>query len=347
MSRPSRSSPRFSQAGTASSERAARLPSPCVDTDPSPWPRVTVVTPSYNQGQYLERTIRSVIGQGYPNLEYMIVDGGSTDGSVDIVRRYEPWLAYWVSEPDSGPAEAINKGLRRASGEILAWLNSDDVYHPGAVLAAVRALQAQDADLVCGRCRLISARGRLIDLYVPHLPVTSRSLLMIWEYHCAAPPQPTVFFRRAVPHQIGLLDEDLQYAFDHEYWLRALDDFRFVYSPDVWADYRIHPESKTGKGWRPFAREIGQILPRYWSRLSFRDRLKVRLLGRRRVRVRPYLDHAFDAYQEGNCREIGRWLHRAFWVDPTQLTKRGNLSIYRRYVMTTLSDLREVLNARF
>jgi len=316
-----------------------------VDTDLSQWPRITVITPSYNQGPYLERTIRSVLMQGYPNLEYLIIDGGSCDGSIDVIRKYEPWIDYWASEPDSGPAEAINKGLRRATGDILAWLNSDDVYHPGAVFAAVRALQAESAGLVCGQCRLVSPDGKLIDTYTPHLPVTSRSLLMMWEYGYATPPQPTVFFRQAVPEKVGLLDEGLHYVFDYEYWLRALGHFGFIFSPDVSADYLVHSESKTGQGWQPFAREIGQILPRYWARLDRWDQLKARVLGRRRVMVRPYLDHAFDAYKEGNDAEIGRWLHRAFWMDPTQITKRGNLSLYRRYVMRTLRGLREALDA--
>ena len=108
--------------------------------DGSPWPRVSIVTPSYNQGQYLEETIRSVLLQGYPDLEYIIIDGGSTDESVTIIEKYAPWLAYWVSEPDRGQSHAINKGFARATGEIYAWLNSDDYYWPGAIVIAARAV---------------------------------------------------------------------------------------------------------------------------------------------------------------------------------------------------------------
>src|SRR5437773_6556922 len=109
------------------------------------WPRISVITPSFNQGQFLEETIRSVLLQGYPNLDYIIIDGGSTDGSVEVVKKYEPWLTYWVSEPDRGQSHAINKGWQRAHGDVLAWLNSDDTYNPDALRCAAEALQQNPA----------------------------------------------------------------------------------------------------------------------------------------------------------------------------------------------------------
>ncbi|GAI34604.1 unnamed protein product, partial [marine sediment metagenome] len=131
--------------------------------DGSLWPRVSIITPSYNQGQFIEETIRSVLLQGYANLEYIIMDGGSTDDSVEIIRKYEPWLTYWVSEPDRGQAHAIDKGFARSTGEILAWLNSDDTYLPGAIAKSVRLLNDDpNAEAICGGELQIDSQGIVI-----------------------------------------------------------------------------------------------------------------------------------------------------------------------------------------
>ena len=123
-------------------------------------PRITIVTPSYNQAHFLEQTILSVIRQGYPNLEYIVIDGGSTDGSVDVLRKYEHAISYWISEPDQGPVDAINKGFRRATGSILAWLNADDLYQPGALEGVAAAFEADEsADVVYGNTYWINRDG--------------------------------------------------------------------------------------------------------------------------------------------------------------------------------------------
>lgn len=143
------------------------LPLPPTMPDGTAWPRVSIVTPSYNQGQFIEETIRSVLLQGYPNLEYIIMDGASTDCSVEIIRKYEPWLAYWVSEKDKGQTVAINKGWHHSTGEVLAYLNSDDTLEPDAVVRAVTALeQDSQSDFVFGSCNLIDHSSKRFRVWV-------------------------------------------------------------------------------------------------------------------------------------------------------------------------------------
>ena len=180
------------------------------------YPNLSIITPSYNQAHYLERTIRSVLEQGYPALEYIIIDGGSTDGSVDIIRRYAGRLAYWVSEPDAGQAAAINKGLCRASGDWVAWQNSDDIYYPGAFHGLVRAVSANPAaDLIIGDMMLIDADDRELRSirYVRPSYASLRAEGMLLANQAA-------FWRRSVHDQLGWLDETLHCSFDYEWFLR-------------------------------------------------------------------------------------------------------------------------------
>ena len=154
---------------------------------------VSIVTPSYNQSRFIEDTIRSVLSQDYPQIEYMIVDGGSTDGSVEIIKRYEDQLAWWVSERDQGQTDAINKGFARATGDILAWLNSDDTYEPGAVSAAVKYLQEHpEVGMVYGDCNYIDENGerdRQIQVRTNHLSVASaRDILIFRSRPCSSGP---------------------------------------------------------------------------------------------------------------------------------------------------------------
>lgn len=220
--------------------------------DPNGWrnegghpdmPLVTILTPSYNQAQFLEETILSVLGQDYPNIEYLILDGGSTDGSVEIIRKYRDRLAYWVSEPDQGQSHAINKGLRRANGEILAWINSDDYYRPGAVRAVVDFLKAHsDVALVYGRADLIDADGAAF-YEIPWMDFDVRTCLTRQWYPV---PQPAAFFRRTTMQKVGLLDERLHYCMDWDYWIRiAMAGLKVSKMPQALARCRLHRDSKT------------------------------------------------------------------------------------------------------
>lgn len=210
--------------------------------DTGPRPKVTIVTPSYNQGEFLEETIRSVLLQDYPNLEYIVIDGGSTDNSIDIIRRYERWLAHWVSEPDGGQSNAINKGFRAGSGRIMAWLNSDDCYTEGAVRHVVDYFESNPAaDIVCGfRQTVDHVRNRRNHSFVylkPDRYSLSRSCYI---------PQETTFWRRSVWETVGEVDESCQYAMDYDLWQRMLAaGYRFRLLPRFIGSFRIHAESKS------------------------------------------------------------------------------------------------------
>jgi glycosyltransferase involved in cell wall biosynthesis len=228
--------------------------------DGQPWPRISIVTPSYNQGHFIEETIRSVLLQGYLGLEYIIIDGGSTDGSPALIQRYAPWLTYRVSEPDRGQSDAINKGFRKASGRILAWLNADDLYEPGAVSAAARTLNDHaDAVMVYGDCSNIDAEGKAFSLSRSRVFDRDR-LIHHWPNFI---PQPTVFFRRSAFEAIESLDVSLQYAMDYDLWIRLGTQGSAVYLPRTLARFRVHPDSKTSGGPATYWPEIRLVSRRH------------------------------------------------------------------------------------
>jgi len=202
---------------------------------------VTVVTPSFNQARYLEAAIRSVCLQDYPRLEYMIVDGGSTDDSVDIIKRYESKLAWWVSEKDKGQTDAINKGFARAKGDILAWLNSDDTYEPGVVSAAVKYLQEHlEVGMVYGDANFINEEGRVIGKFAS--AQTDYRRLRQGYVHI---PQQTMFFRAGLWKQVGPLDPSFYFAMDYDLWTRIAARSEIKYVPQTWANFRLHSSGKT------------------------------------------------------------------------------------------------------
>jgi glycosyltransferase involved in cell wall biosynthesis len=215
-----------------------------------------VVTPSFNQAQFLERTMRSVLDQGYPNLEYIVIDGASTDGSREIIERYADRLAYWVSEKDRGQAHAINKGLQRATGEWVAWQNSDDVYYPGAFDSLARAaLHNPAADLIIGNVLLIDAEDRVLrDLR--YVKPTYRALLaegMVLMNQAA-------FWRRSAHDTVGWIDESLYCAFDYDWFLRLLQHGRAAHVDRFWGGWRLHGETKTSQFGERCQEEHRQLL---------------------------------------------------------------------------------------
>lgn len=210
-------------------------------------PRITVITPSLNQGEFIEQTIESVLSQDYADLEYIVMDGGSTDGTLDVLRRYEGQLS-WVSEPDRGQSHAINKGLQRASGEVVAYLNSDDLYEPGALLKVGQFfLQHPEAAWLSGRCRIINQNGQEVRKWMTliknfWLRIGSYRVLQVLDYIS----QPATFWRREVMQKIGSFDEELQYAMDYDYSLRVGRHFRLWVLNDCLSSFRVHSVSKGG-----------------------------------------------------------------------------------------------------
>lgn len=202
---------------------------------------VSIVTPSYNQARYVEDTIRSVVSQDYPQIEYLIVDGGSTDGTVDLIKKYEDRLAWWVSEQDRGQTDAINKGFARARGDILAWINSDDTYEPGAVAAAVQYLENHpEVGMVYGDCNFIDESGRVIGKF--NAAQTNYHLLRRGYVHI---PQQTMFFRAGLWRQVGPLDPSFYFAMDYDLWTRIAARTEIKYVPQTWANFRLHLSGKT------------------------------------------------------------------------------------------------------
>lgn len=216
---------------------------------------VSIVTPSFNQARYLEQTLRSVLEQDYPRIEYIVVDGASTDGSVEIIAKYRDQLAFWVSEKDAGQADAINKGLARATGEIVAWLNSDDFYFPGAVASAVKAFEAYpEAGLVYGDTVAVDEAGEFI-----HFPEYAQwTLEDLLTFHIIG--QPAVFMRRDVLSEAGTLDPSYHYLLDHHLWIRMASRAPMIYVPERWAAGRFHESAKNVAQAAKFGEEAFRIL---------------------------------------------------------------------------------------
>jgi len=216
-------------------------PLPATMRNGKPWPKISIVTPSFNQGQYLEETIRSVLLQNYPNLEYIIMDGGSTDNSVEIIKKYQPWLTYWVSEKDNGQADAIYRGFEKSSGEIICWINSDDYYLPDAFFIAVKALlRHAGKNLVIGSSYHIDSKRELLYKYYG-FPQKFESLLVSGMYFS----QPACFFSRDAFFKIDGFDRRLRFSFDYDLFLRLTNLSSPAYTRHPLAVFRRHDASKS------------------------------------------------------------------------------------------------------
>jgi glycosyltransferase involved in cell wall biosynthesis len=206
-------------------------------------PKVSIVIPSFNQARFLEESLRSALEQDYPNIEFIVVDGGSTDGSAAIIQKYQERLAWWVSEKDQGHADGLNKGFAHASGEILAWLNSDDIYFPGAVSEAVVFLKGHpEVGMVYADANLIDEDGETIGKFAARQ--TDYRRLLRGSAHI---PQATTFFRADLWRQVGPLSLTLFFSFDYDLWVRLAKLSEIRYVPRVWANFRMHDLGKSVK----------------------------------------------------------------------------------------------------
>lgn len=263
-------------------------------------PRITIVTPSLNQGSYIEETIRSVLLQGYPNLEYIIIDGGSTDQTSEIIKKYERWLTYWVSEPDTGQSQAVNKGFSHASGQILAYINSDDVYTSDA-FAKVAGYFGQDDknDVIAGRCA-VHTGGKEKRIFEPGWPQDLSFFLR--KTFSSTFAQPASFWTKEVHDHVGGFDESLHYCFDREFFLKiGLAGFVPLIVPHILARFREHPDTKSMLQTVKFHEESIVMLNRYAADCGIAECEKQAI-------TRKMLDEI------GYLQVFNRWRHQGRWA---------------------------------
>lgn len=296
--------------------------------------RVTVITPSFNQAAYLEQTIQSVLGQGYPNLEYMVVDGGSTDGSVEIIQRYAHHLAWWVSERDQGQADAINKGFTRATGEIIGWLNSDDLYQPGALETAIEAFQSHpEAGIVFGDVLSIDAAGNAINL----MRFDRYTLVDLLAFRIIS--QPGVLMRRTVLEQAGFLDTRFHYMLDHHLWLRMARLAPLEYIPRVQACARFHAEAKNIAHAPKFGEEALEVASWLVQDPNFSDLAKQYW---RKLWGGAYRVNGWYQVEGGQPWAALRSYSRSFGHDPSAALSDWRRIIYAGLSLVGLSRLKPV-----
>jgi len=295
-------------------------------------PLVSIITPSYNQARFLEQTIRSVLDQDYPKLEYIIVDGGSTDGSVDLIQRHADRLAYWVSEKDKGQADAINKGFRHARGEIVAWLNSDDLYLAGTCSLAVQEfIKDAEAALIYGDVLAIDEYGRTIN----RIKYGDWGLEGLLTFRIIG--QPAVFMRRSVLDKVGHLDDSFHFLMDHQLWLRMARVSKIKHVPDTWSAARFHPRSKNIAGGAEMSQEAYRIIKWMQEQPQFADLMAGR---ERKIMAGAHRLHAYYLLEGGQAAKALSYYGRSLLQHPQPALRDWHRIMYAKLSLFGLSGLR-------
>ncbi len=285
-------------------------------------PKISIVTPSFNQGQFIEETILSVIGQGYPNLEYIIIDGGSSDNTVDIIKKYENHIDYWVSEPDNGQAQAINKGFARATGDIIGWLNSDDMYMPNCLAFISNHLDSHSLKVCFGNC--LHFKEEAIGLIAGGSNVAKAAVTDELE-KIDFIIQPSTFWNRKTWDHVGRLIEEMHYAFDWEWFLRAQrKNVKLQPVEKCLSIYRIHEEHKTKNGGTKRRQEILNVYKEYDERIA---RLYEILMHEKRIDMTKL-----------NMRVLRKLLHTFRKPNESDVLKFIHPKKYKEYTSKEVSD---------
>ena len=284
---------------------------PNYQADSSEWPRISIVTPSYNQGQFIEETIRSVLLQGYPNLEYIIVDGGSTDNSVEIIKKYEHWLSYWVSETDQGQSHGINKGFSIATGEIFAWLNSDDLLKPNALdFVAGNLRNTQEPAWLVGASEIIDTKNNFLQTRLPGS--ISQESLINWSANNWFPQQST-FWTSAMWKIVGSLNEELHYAMDVELWFSMIKVTEPIIINNIISAYRYQENAKTIKNKIDSFNEVNYLLEKEFQEIEINQKLN---LQKKYAFAESFFYTAQIYYNEGLYCEANQYIKKALNLQP-------------------------------
>jgi glycosyltransferase involved in cell wall biosynthesis len=299
---------------------------------------VSIITPSYNQAPFLEQTMQSVLEQDYPHIEYIVVDGGSTDNSAEIIKTYADRLAYWISERDSGQSEAINKGFARANGEIVAWLNSDDYYMRNTISVVVRCFeQNPDAVMLYGDMLAVDEEGQTINV----LKYKQLSLEDLLCFQIIG--QPSVFFRRSALNKTGLLDPSFHFMLDHHLWIRLAEQGRILHIPQVWSAARYHPQAKNRARAAEFGREAFRVLD--WAKKQPSLAESVGRVKRRALASAHRYDARYLLDGGQPLSALIAWF-RALFIHPPTALGRLNLFVSAVLILTGLNGLREAILRR-